>query len=276
VLLMSTLFGLVCVLPVLFVFFTTRERSDFMGAEQPRLRQSLRAALKNRPFIFGAGIYLLTWVSVDILQTTLLFFLKYVLLRESQSDMIMGTIFITALLVLPLWEWASRRWNKRLAYIIGIAFWAGVQLVIVTLKSSDGLGFLLILCALAGIGVSAAHVLPWSIIPDAIEWDEWQTGERHEGMFYSLISLLQKVASSIAIPLILLLLDGTGYVPNAAQQAPSTLLGIRLVVGPIPALLLCAGILFAILYPINRKEYARVLAELEQRRLAAKNPLVTP
>ncbi len=276
VLLMSIIFGLVCVLPVLLVFYTTRERSDFMAAEQPHLRQSLRAALKNRPFIFGAGIYLLTWVSVDILQTTLLFFLKYVLLRESQSDMIMGTIFITALLVLPLWEWASRRWNKRLAYIVGIAFWASVQLVIVTLKSSDSLGFLLILCALAGIGVSAAHVLPWSIIPDAIEWDEWQTGERHEGMFYSLISLLQKVASSIAIPLILLLLDGTGYVPNAVQQAPNALLGIRLVVGPIPALLLCAGILFAVVYPLNRSEYARVLADLEQRRLAAKAPPEMP
>jgi GPH family glycoside/pentoside/hexuronide:cation symporter len=206
----------------------------------------------------------------------LLFFLKYVLLRYAQSDLIMGTIFITALLVLPLWEWASRRWNKRLAYIAGIAFWAAVQLVIVTLNSSDSMGFLLVLCALAGVGVSAAHVLPWSIIPDAIEWDEWQTGERHEGMFYSLISLMQKVASSIAIPLILLLLDRTGYVPNAVQQAPSALLGIRLVVGPIPAVLLCTGILFAILYPLNRAEYTRVLTELEQRRLAARRHLEAP
>jgi GPH family glycoside/pentoside/hexuronide:cation symporter len=273
VLMMGIGFGLACTLPVLLVFFNTRERSDFMLAEQPRLKQSLASALKNRPFVFGAGIYLLTWISVDILQTTLLFFLKYVLMRETQSDLIMGTIFITALVVLPLWEWASRRWNKRLAYIAGIAFWAVVQLVIVTLNSSDGLGFLLVLCAMAGVGVSAAHVLPWSIIPDAIEWDEWQTGERHEGMFYSLISLMQKIASSIAIPLILLLLDQTGYVPNAAQQAPSALLGIRLVVGPIPAVLLCAGILFAILYPLNRSEYIRVLAELEQRRLSTRNRL---
>jgi GPH family glycoside/pentoside/hexuronide:cation symporter len=264
---MAVLFGVSCILPILLVFFFTHERQDFMTLEQPRLIPSLKAAFKNKPFLFGAGIFLLTWVAVDILQTTLLYFLKYVLLREAQSDLIMATIFVTALLALPLWTWAARRWNKRLAYIAGIAFWAGVQLVMVSLGPTDGLAWLLTLCVLAGIGVSAAHVLPWAIIPDAIEWDEWQTGARHEGTFFSLITLMQKVASSIAIPLILLLLDATGYAPNAAQQLPSALLGIRLVVGPVPAVLLCAGILFAVLYPLNRTEFTRIVADLAQRRL---------
>ena len=266
VLWMAILFGAVSILPVLLVFFNTRERKDFIALEQPRLGTSLKAAFHNKPFLFGAGIYLLTWVAVDILQTTLLFFLKYVLLRESQSDMIMATIFVTALFALPLWVWASQRWNKRLAYIGGIAFWAVVQLILVTLGPTANLGWLLALCVMAGIGVSAAHVLPWAILPDAIEWDEWQTGSRHEGMFFSLISLMQKVASSIAIPLILLLLDATGYAPNSSQQLPSALRGIRLVVGPVPAVLLCAGILFAVLYPLSRSEFTRIVGELEQRR----------
>jgi GPH family glycoside/pentoside/hexuronide:cation symporter len=269
VLLMAVIFGCASLLPILLVFFNTRERPEFMHLGQPRLAGSLKAAFKNKPFLFGAGIFLLTWVAVDILQTTLLFFLKYVLKREGQSDLIMATIFVTALLTLPLWEWAARRWNKRLAYIIGIAFWAVVQLAMVSLGPNDGLSWLLTLCVLAGIGVSAAHVLPWAIIPDAIEWDEWQTGARHEGTFFSLVSLMQKIASSIAIPLILLLLDATGYVPNAAQQQSGALLGIRLVVGPVPAVLLLAGIFFAVLYPLNRVEFARVVADLEQRRAAA-------
>ena len=64
---------------------------------------------------------------------------------------------------------------------------------------------------LAGVGVAAVHVLPWAMIPDSIEWGEWQTGERHEGGFYSLVTLLRKVATSIAIPLTLWLLHFTGY-----------------------------------------------------------------
>lgn len=266
VLLMAVIFGLVCILPPLLVFFNTREREAYMILTPPKFGTSLKAAFRNKPFLFGAGIFLLTWVAVDIMQTTLLFFLKYVLLRESQSDLIMATIFVTAIIFLPFWNWASRHWNKRRAYIAGIAFWAVVQLVMVSLNASTGLVWLLGLCFLAGIGVSAAHVLPWSILPDAIEWDEWHTGARHEGMFYSLIMLMQKIASSIAIPLILLLLDATGYAPNAAQQLPSALFGIRLVVGPVPAVLLCAGILFAVLYPLTREEFSRIVVELEERR----------
>ncbi len=267
VLTMGFIFSIVSALPLLLTFFGTRERQVHMALEQPRLLQSLRAAMKNRPFVFSMAIFLLTWVAVDILQATLLYFIKYIMQRETQSDLIMGVIFVTAIFALPFWERASRRWNKRWAYIAGISFWAAVQLVLVTLNASTGMTILLFLSALAGIGVGAAHVLPWSIIPDAIEWDEWQTGERHEGMFYSLVTLIQKIASSIAIPLILLLLQVTGYVPNATRQPTEALLGIRMVVGPIPAVLLCTGILFAGLYPLNRERYIQVCQELERRRI---------
>jgi GPH family glycoside/pentoside/hexuronide:cation symporter len=78
---------------------------------------------------------------------------------------------------------------------------------------------------------------------------------------------MQKVATSIALPLALLLLDATGYVPNAAQQSPSALMGIRVLAGPIPAVLLCIGIVFALLYPLSRERHAEVRQELERRRV---------
>ncbi|HEY75570.1 MAG TPA: MFS transporter [Thermoflexia bacterium] len=274
VLLMGGVFGVISALPLFLVFFGTRERREFMVQERPGLRESIRAAFKNRPFVFGLVIFLLTWVTVEILQATILFFVKYVVQREAQNDLIMATIFVTALFALPIWEWASRRWNKRWAYVGGISFWAVVQIVMITLGPSSPLSLLLFMCVLAGIGVAAAHVLPWSILPDAIEWGELQTGERHEGMFYSLVTLIRKVATSLAVPAVGLVLQFTGYVPNAAQQPPSALLGIRIVIGPIPALLLCAGILFAILYPLGREEYAQLVQELERRRANARGEAV--
>jgi GPH family glycoside/pentoside/hexuronide:cation symporter len=266
VLMMGALFAGISMVPLWLTFVGTRERPVHMRLEQPGLRESLRAALKNRPFVFSMGIFLLTWVSVTILEATLLYFLKYVVEREAQSDLIMGAIFVTAIVALPFWEWTSRRWDKQKAYMVGIAFWAVVQLLLISLSPASSLGLLLTLCVLAGIGVSAAHVLPWSIIPDAIEWDEWQTGERHEGMFYSLITLMQKVATSVAIPLVLLLLQVTGYEANAAAQPSQALLGIRLAVGPIPAALLVGGIAFAYLYPLGRDRYTEIAQELKARR----------
>lgn len=267
VLLMAAIFGIASALPMFLVFFGTRERREFMVQERPGFRESLQAAFRNRPFVFGLVIYLLTWITVDILQTSLLFFIKYVVQREAQNDLIMATIFVTAILALPLWNWASARWNKRWAYVAGISFWAVVQVALITLGPATPLSLLLLMCVLAGIGVAAAHVLSWSILPDAIEWGEMQTGERHEGMFYSLVMLMHKVSASLAVPAVGLILQFTNYMPNAAQQPSSALMGIRIVIGPIPALLLCAGILFAILYPLGREEYTRLVRELESRRL---------
>jgi glycoside/pentoside/hexuronide:cation symporter, GPH family len=266
VLLMGVFFGIISALPLILVFFNTKEREEFAEQEKPKFLDSLKAAFKNKPFVFGAVIYLLTWVCMDILTTVLLFFIKYVLKLEGMSDLIMLLIFGTAIVFLPFWEFASRKLNKRMAYVYGVAFWAIVQILLISVGPLVPLPVLIFLCILAGIGVSAAHVLPWSILPDAIEWDEYKTGERHEGMFYSLVTLMGKVASSIAIPLTAVLLDVTGYIPTALQQPANALLGIRLLVGPIPAVFLTISIIFALKYPLERAQFSSIVKELEERR----------
>lgn len=262
---MGVIFALISAAPMLLVFFGTRERPDHMNLEQPALRDSLKAAVKNKPFLYAAGIFLLTWVTIDIIQTTMLYFIKYVIKLENQSDLLMAAIFITAMASLPFWNWVSRRWSKRQAYIGGIAFLAVVLIVLIMLNGTTPQAVILLICILAGIGVGAAHVLPWAIMPDTMEYDEWQSGERHEGMLYSLVTTMQKVASSIAIPLVLLLLDVTGYVPNSATQPASALLGIRIVIGPITAVLLIIAIFLALRYPLNREFFSRIMKDLEKR-----------
>jgi GPH family glycoside/pentoside/hexuronide:cation symporter len=269
VLLMGGIFGALAMIPLFITFFGTKERKDFMEQKPSSLKQSLKAAARNRPFIFGAVIFLLTWVCMDIMQTNLLYYVKHVVNQGPNSDMIMATIFVVACLVLPFWVWVSKHWNKRYAYVAGIAVWGVVQLGLSSLDASASLELILILCAVGGIGVSSAHVLPWAIVPDAIEWDEYHTGERHEGMFYSLITLVQKIASSIAIPLTLLVLEATGYNADLAQQPASAVNGIRFIVGPVPAVLLALGILFALLYPLSREQHRKVVEELAARRAAA-------
>ena len=270
VLLMSVIAGAIAATPLIFVFLGTREKKEHIQEKRPKLIPSLKAAFKNRPFVFGAGIYLLTWMTILVVETNLLIYIKYIIQREGQSTVIMASIFVTAILALPFWNWAAQHWNKRLAYIIGISFWAVVMMVLITVNASTPFWVILVLCIMAGIGVSAAQVLPWSIIPDAIEWDEWKTYERHEGMFYSLITLMGKVANSISVPLSLMVLQLTGYQAGSTVQPASALFGIRLVIGPIPALLLTGGILFAVFYPLSREQHHRIVKELRERRLARK------
>jgi GPH family glycoside/pentoside/hexuronide:cation symporter len=269
VLLMGVIFGLVSALPLWLVFWGTRERPEFMNKEESfGVLDSVKVMWKNRPFIFGLFLFLFNGVTMSIIQVVLLYYIKYVVRREPQSDLIMATIFVVAIIALPLWEFISRRLNKRWAYISGIAFLAAVLLVLSSLNAETGMAFIMVLCVLAGIGVSAMHVMPWAILPDAIEYGELQTGQRHEGMFYSLITLAQKIASSIAVPLALLVMDKAGYIPNSATQPDSAIFGIRMVAGPIPAVMILMGILFTLLYPIGRESHHEITRQLAERRKA--------
>jgi GPH family glycoside/pentoside/hexuronide:cation symporter len=139
------------------------------------------------------------------------------------------------------------------------------MVALIFLSPSAGLPLVLVMAMLAGIGVSAIHVLTWAIIPDAVEADELATGHRHEGIFYSLVSLFKKVASSIAIPLTLLVLSWSGYVSNSAVQKSSAILAIRILIGPVPAVMLLGGIIFAIFYPLSRADHAKLRVEIAAR-----------
>ena len=262
--------GMLAALPLVLTFFGVRERPEFLNQSQPSLKESLRAALRNHPFLYSMGIFLFTWAALEVVQAMLLFFLKYRMGLEEESDMIFAVLFVAALISLPFWNWLSGRTDKRLTYIVGMLFMSVVLVVLIFALPEWGLPVVLALGALAGVGFGAVQVLPWAILPDTIEWDELQTGQRHEGMFYSLVTLFRKIAASLSIPVLLLMLSWTGYIPNAAVQPPSAIQGIRLLTGPYPAALLLVGVIFASRYPLTRQRFAQVRQELTERRQAAR------
>lgn len=261
--LLGVVIAAVSVLSILITFFGTRERPRNMTESRPALLESLKAVKNNKPFLYGLGIYITTWVAVDMMQAVLLFFVKYVLGREPLSDLILGSIFVSAVVTLPLWGFLSRRWGKRRTYIFGILFWIVVQSVLVSLGQQTPLWLILSLCVCAGVGVGAAHVLPWAMLPDSMEWDELHSGGRHEGMHYSIITLGKKIASAAAIPAVFFLFGFSGFEANVAELPRTAVLAIRLLAGPIPAVLLVLGIILAARYPLSREAYQGVLEQLD-------------
>lgn len=266
---MAAIFGVISALPMVFTFLATREKEGYASQTRPSLRESLNAARKNRPFLFASGIFLFTWTAISIIEPTLLYFLKYRMnLPDESADIVAGTVFISALIVLPFWLWISRKTDKRKSYIAGMIFLSAVMCTLIFVSPSLGFPVIIFLAALAGIGVSAVHVLTWAMIPDAVEVDELESGHRHEGIFYALVTLLRKVSASIAVSLIPLVWKWSGYVADAQQQSPSAITAIRIMVGPIPSLFLLGGIIFAIFYPLSRQTHHETRIKIASRNTA--------
>jgi GPH family glycoside/pentoside/hexuronide:cation symporter len=279
----AALFGGLAIPPFLIMFFVVRERttSKANAEKPPKLRETARTLWANIPFRFAALLYMLNWITFDLVALMLPFFLVYWVasgdllastslfgMELSLESAVLGALLIVAVLAVPLWTWLSKVFSKRQAYIAGMVFWVIVECIILIIQPGQ-IDFVLLLAVLAGISVSVAHVLPDAIFPDVIEWDELKTNQRHEGMYYGSKNFIRKLTGAFAIFFALQVLGWFGYQqpPEGAvqfAQSIETLTAIRMLTGPVGAFLLMASIIAAWFYPITRERHARI------RRLLAK------
>jgi GPH family glycoside/pentoside/hexuronide:cation symporter len=261
--------GLASIIPPLIVFRITHEKP---AEEQPIALswwESMKITLSNQPFRLVMGLYLLSWTTASILAAMLVYFANYRLRVPEQANYFVLLAQGCAILFIPVWVWVAKKLDKRRAFILGSLTWIIVLLGISALPA-DAIGLAYLLAALSGSGIASAYVLPWSMIPDIIEHDQLQTGQRREGSYYAFASFFQKLATAIALWGMGQALAVTGYItPDASGALPiqpeSAIQAIRIFTGPIPAILLLLAVLFAWNYPITRERHEATLQELAER-----------
>ena len=264
--------------PYILAFLGTYERPEVAAAYQAEPPMSVLDGIKTTfasiPFRYVAGIYLASWLSLMTVQTVLVYFLNYWLRRpDLQLPVVLG-VQVTALLFVFIWSKISQKIGKQRTYVSGMGFWIVISFALFAVPA-DAADFVpMLLGALAGVGVAVAYLIPWSMLPDVIEEDELKTGRRREGAFYGYFALLQKFGAAVGSGLIGLALAATGYITppenitTPIAQPESALLAIRLMIGPIPAIMLAIGIVLALRFPITKAHHEQTLAALAKRKAA--------
>ncbi|MGY4521170.1 glycoside/pentoside/hexuronide:cation symporter, GPH family [Thermostichus sp. MS-CIW-30] len=270
-LLAGACFGVISAVPLLICFWGVRERYPSQRDPMP-LVQQLRVAFSNRPYLFVSGLYLCSWLAFQFTATIIPYFIVFWMgLPEVWISLVVLAVQGIAVLTLFGWTQLSTHLDKRTMYLIGAGFWLISQAGLFFLQPGQQ-GIMIGLALLAGIGVSAtAYLGPWSMLPDVIDLDELQTGERREGIFYAFMVFLQKVGLALGLFFVGQALDWAGFVPSVAGEAlpiqpESALLAIRVAIGPLPGVALIGGILLVWFYPITRQRHQQILMELEERR----------
>jgi len=280
----AAIFGSLAAIPFLLIAIFVRERYSNQGArkEHTHIRVILSTAWSNIPFRFATAIYMLNWITFDLVALILPFFLVYWvaggdLLASVDSlgglpleSALFGVLLVTAVLAIPLWMWLARRLSKRKAYMIGMSFWVVVQMLIFMVQPGQ-VSLILFLAVLAGLSVSTAHVLPDAIFPDVIEWDELRTRRRNEGIYYGVKNFVRKLTGAFAIFFALQVLGRFGYQapPDGVyqfSQSPVTLMAIRILMGPVGAVLLISAIVVTYFYPLTRERHNRIRRLLARRK----------
>ena len=263
-LVMAVIFGGLAALPYLMLFFKVKERHSTAPKNDLGIFASFLHTFRNRPFRFAAGIYMFTWITVNLIASMMQYFLTYWMRMADQLEIVLGVVQGAALICIPIMVWLSGRAGKTRAFMIG-AVSLGVVMLGLSFVPPEQRALAYVLAVCAGFGIAAAHVIPWSIMPDIIELDELETGHRREGTFYGFMVFLQKSGTAFTLAAVQWVLHLTGYVPGA-EQSPQALTAIRFLFGGLPALLLIPAVILAWRFPIDRAQHNETRKALAERR----------
>lgn len=268
----SAIIWAICITIPNFITFAFTREVHFLEERPkgPGFFEGLRLAFQNRAFIHVTTIYLLSWLSIQFVQNNLLLYVKYWIGAEEQFGVLILAIQFSSFLFLLFWARLSQRLGKQQIYYLGMGFWILVSVILFSIQPGQLIP-LFILAILAAAGVSIGYLVPWSMLPDVVELDELQTGQRREGIFYGFFVFLQKLGISLGIAISNYILELAGYINQVPggplpQQPPAALLSLRIFVSLVPAAILLISFWVVRAYPITRKKHQAMRDELLKRR----------
>lgn len=270
--------AILSIIPLFLCVFGIRKVA--LAADQQRLAtttveeipilEQIKIAFSTRPFLFVIGIYLCAWLAFQNTAAILPFFVvNYMKLSNQVSTLSAIAVQLTALLALPFWTWVSRRAGKQAAFALGTGIWLIGQVGLWLLRPG-ATSWIYPLAVLVGLGVSTAYLIPWSMLPDVVELDDLNTGQRREGVFYGFMTLAQKICRGVGLFLIGLALKQAGFQESVAgqkipDQPPAALEAIHWVTAIVPIVLLLISLVLVYFYPITREVYAEILLRIHER-----------
>lgn len=232
--------------------------------EKTSIIESLKVVFKNGPLLVLCLVNLFTFSAFNVKLAVQVYFCQYVLNDVSivpyMGFFSMGCVFIGVALVPAL----TKKVGKKATYMIGAGIWA-VGDMLAYLFASNAVIFIAFAC-LAYFGSSFVNSLNWALVSDAVEYGEWKTGKRSEGVVYSFFTFFRKVSGATAGFIPGIVLAWVGYVPNA-KQSLSALAGIRGLMFMYPGVLAIATIIaMGALYKLSDSRFTEIVKELNERK----------
>lgn len=254
--LMGIVFGLIVLGAFYIALLGIKEKPRQVSpVTRLNLKDALRVTLSNKQFLFSMIPLQCLHFGFGLLMMSLPFFVTAVLgLTEGDVMLYQGVPAIAMFPALFLWRWMGNRYGKKRAFLlclILIAVGAPFYFVVGILPMAATLSLIyLLLIIILMAGLFAFHN---AIVSDVTDYDELKTGERREGIYFSVYFFMMKVGGGLGA----LVFGFLGHL----GVAPGDFLGIQMV-GPIFGLVVFLGFLIFRKYRLPDTIRGKTLEEL--------------
>ena len=259
-------FGIFCALAILVAAASIKGLEARNDADISRVPFRRYVALAREPNVSTLLWFkLLGAVATGVLTASLPFFAEHVVGSTGLASISLAIYTIVAAVLVPMVNRLTHRVDKRHLLLAANILAALLLLIIGLLVGTDSTVLFLIGSALLGAAMSAYLLIPGSLVPDLVDWYEYEHEERHESVFFGLWMTIHQIGLGVAGFTLGLLLQLFGYDGSADVQTESGVLGVRLAFGVLPGLFLVAAAVVLLRYQISRDRFEEARRSLEAR-----------
>jgi len=249
-----------------FICFKTSREVVERDIQNPSWKDSLSALRSNRPLQMLCLVALCVLIGSSAMGASGLYYARYVLGDPKHFlTIILITTIVGALISVPLAPMLVGRLGKKGAFLLGMALATTAHLLLYFVPASNLIGVFGTL-ALGAVGFMLAMIVMWALEGDTVEYGEWRSGVRIEGLNYSVFSFTRKCGQALGGSIPAFLLAASAYVPNVAVQSPTVVRTIQQGVALVPAIAFAVAFLIMLFYPLSDRRFLELVEEIKMRR----------
>jgi len=260
-----------------------RVDTDVVIEDQPKfdIWQALKNFIKNRPAVGATIAAMGMFIGMQGAAASVGVVFQIYFKNIQISGLVQMFSMIPIVLFTPLARKMVSKYGKKELSIVGsICSIIGALGLFIITPNNIGLDLVIyIICQLIySLGLGVYSTVSWAMMGDAIDYNEWKTGSREEGVVYSLHSFFRKLAQGLGPAGALVIMTALGYKTNTVGALGNATIDVTLLSWDVAvnlrvlvaALFLVSAILqfvgLALVYNLDKKTLETMNKELDERR----------
>ena len=251
-----------------------------MNEERPKFNvlEALKNFVCNRPAVGATLAAMGMFIGMQGAATAVQVVFQVYYQNTDISGIVQMFAMIPIVVFTPLARKMVVKYGKKELSIVGsICSIIGALGLFIITPNNTGLDLVIyILCQLVySLGLGIYSTVSWAMMGDAIDYNEWKTGKREEGVVYAMHSFFRKLAQGIGPAVALIIMGSLGYVNNAVDANGNAFIDVQKFIGTdvplnmrwlVAALFLISAVMqfigLALVYNLDKKTLAKMNAEL--------------
>lgn len=256
----------VAAIPMFFYGFKNTKERFTSNETPPSFMHNIKLLFKNKELLLIVLSGILGGARMVYSYTGGLYFAKYILQNEGLYGVITLLVVPGGLVASILVPWMSKKFTKKWSYIV-VHLFGGIVMTVMYFVGYDA-PWKLIVCAiglvLLGIPQGVNNIITYAMIGDTVDYLEWKTGERGEGICFAMQTLINKIGMAVGAFIGVLSIRIADIDTPTYSVGNEPALWAVLVISGAVSMFACAVPMF--FYTITEKKQAQMVAEIEKRK----------